>query len=76
MKNKRKIVDIKIGYFVSDGSCPRSKVWNKMIDLFKNTFRRIMLKYVPLNWLVRYLKLIPDDLQAQEMCNGAIEKVP
>ena len=47
-----------------------------MIDLFKNTFRRIMLKYVPLNWLVRYLKLIPDDLQAQEMCNGAIEKVP
>ena len=51
-----------------------------MIDLFKNTFRLVMLKYVPLNWLVsikpRHLKLIPDDLKTQEMCSGAIEKAP
>ena len=51
-----------------------------MINLFKNTFRRVMLKYVPLDWLVymepRYLKLIPDDLMTQEMCNKAVEKNP
>ena len=45
-----------------------------------DTFRRVMLKYVSLNWLVyikpRFLKLIPDDLKAQEICNEAIEKVP
>ena len=38
-----------------------------------------MLKYVPWNWLVRieprFLKLIPDDLKTQEMCNKAIKKV-
>ena len=48
--------------------------------MFKNTFRRVILKYVALNWLVsiepRYLKLIPDDLKTQEMCNKAFEKVP
>ena len=51
-----------------------------MNDFFKNTFQRVMLKYVPLNWLVyigpRFLKLIPDDLKTQGMCNGAIEKAP
>ena len=39
-----------------------------------------MLKYVPWNWLVciepRFLKLIPDDLKTQEMCNKAVEKAP
>ena len=49
-----------------------------MIDLFKNTFRLVMLKYVPFNWLVsiepRYLKLIPDDLKTREMCSRAIVK--
>ena len=39
-----------------------------------------MLKYVPWNWLMcieqHFLKLIPDDLKTQEMCNRAIEKVP
>ena len=38
-----------------------------------------MLKYVPWNWLVyiepRFLKLIPDDLKTQEMCNEVVEKV-
>ena len=52
---------------------------NKMSDLLKNTFRCVMLKYVPWNWLVyiepRFLKPIPDDLKTQEMCNEAIEKV-
>ena len=51
-----------------------------MGDLFKNTVRGVMLKYVPWNWLVyierRFLKLIPGDLKTQEMCNEAIEKVP
>ena len=41
----------------------------KWITLSKNIFRRVMLKYVPLNRLVsiepRYLKLIPDDLKTQ-----------
>ena len=53
---------------------------NKMSDLLKNTFRCVMLKYVPWNWLVyiepRFLKPIPDDLKTEEMCNEAIEKVP
>ena len=41
-----------------------------MINLLKNMFRRVMVKHVPLNWLVsiepRYLKLISDDLKTQE----------
>ena len=40
-----------------------------MTNLLKNMFRCVMVKYVPLNWLVfiepRYLKLIPDDLKTQ-----------
>ena len=48
-----------------------------MSDLFKNMFRRV-IRYVPWNWLAytepRFLKLIPDDLKTQEMCNEAIEK--
>ena len=44
-----------------------------MIYLFKNTYQRVVVKYVPLNWLVsiepRYFKLIPDDLKTQDMCN-------
>ena len=51
-----------------------------MVDLFNNMFRRVMVKYVPLHWLVsieaHHLKLIPDDLKTQKMCNGAIEKAP
>ena len=43
-------------------------------------FRPVMVKYVPLNWLVsiepHYLKLISDDLKTREMCNKALEKVP
>ena len=43
-------------------------------------FRPVMVKYVPLNWLVSiepdYLKLISDDLKTREMCNKALEKVP
>ena len=39
-----------------------------------------MLKYVPWNWLVciepRFIKLIPDGLKTQEMCNKAVEKAP
>ena len=39
-----------------------------------------MLKYVPWNWLIRiephFLKLIPDDLKAQEMWNKVVVKVP
>ena len=39
-----------------------------------------MLNYVPWNWLVcielRFLRLIPDDLKTQEMCNKAVEKAP
>ena len=38
----------------------------------------VMIKYVPWNWLVciepRFLKLIPDILKTQEMCNKVIEK--
>ena len=49
-----------------------------IVLLLKNTFQRVMLKYVPWNWLVyiepRFLKLTPDDLKTQEMCNEAIEK--
>ena len=51
-----------------------------MINSFKNTFRRVMVKYVPSNWLVSietcYLKLIPDQYESQEMCSEAVEKVP
>ena len=40
----------------------------------------VMLKYVPWNCLVciepRFLRLVPDDLKCQEMCNKAIEKAP
>ena len=40
----------------------------------------VMLRYVSWNWLVclelRLLKLIPDDLKTQEMCNKAVEKAP
>ena len=40
----------------------------------------VILKYVLWSWLVctepRFLKLIPDDLKTQEMCNKAIEKDP
>ena len=40
----------------------------------------VMLKYVPLNWLVyiepRFLKIIHDNLKIQEVCNEAIEKAP
>ena len=51
-----------------------------MINSFKNTFRRVMVKYVPSNWLLSietcYLKLILDQYETQEMCNEAVEKVP
>ena len=44
-----------------------------MVYLFKNTFQRVVVKYVPLNWLVSielcYFRLIPDDLKTQDMCN-------
>ena len=40
---------------------------------------RVMLKYVPWNWLVyprsSFLKFVPDDLKTQDMCNEANEKV-
>ena len=40
----------------------------------------VRLKYVPWNRLVckeqRFLRLIPDDLKTQEMCNEAVEKAP
>ena len=61
-------------------SSPNPKGINKMSDLFKTMFRCVMLKCVPWNWLVyiepRFLKLIPNDLKTQDMCNGAIEKAP
>ena len=51
-----------------------------MIKSFKNTFRRVMVKYVPSNRLVSietcYLKLIPDQYETQEMCSKTVEKVP
>ena len=47
-----------------------------MIDLFKNMFQRV----IPWNWLVYtepcFLKLNPDDLKTQEMCNEDIKKEP
>ena len=47
-----------------------------MINLVQNMFQRVMVKYVPLNWLMciepRFLKLTPDDLKTQEMCNKAV----
>ena len=40
----------------------------------------VMLRYVSQNWLMclelPLLKLIPDDLKTQEMCNKAVEKAP
>ena len=44
-----------------------------MINLLKNMFQRVMVKYAPWNWFVcielRFLTLIPDNLKTQEMCN-------
>ena len=47
-----------------------------MTDMFKNTFRRVILW----NWIVciepRFLTLVPDDLNTQETYNKAVEKAP
>ena len=67
---------------------PRPKGINKVIDLFKNTFRYIllgMLKYIPwtqeiCNKVVhiepRSLEFVPDLFKTEEMCNEAVEADP